>query len=110
MRAATAERSRRRRRLISTNITDKRVTMRWFLNWYWHAYDQEIRGSLMMLTGTCDDALTDLYCDYLPVRARPGDVAAAWPPSPSIRTQANQGCSLLRLRSASGVAGSPRTR
>jgi len=33
----------------------------WFLQWYWDAYDIEIKSSLQMLMGTCDEAMGDLY-------------------------------------------------
>jgi hypothetical protein len=51
----------KRRALISVNVTAKRVTVHWFLQWYWDAYDIEIKSSLQMLMGTCDEAMGDLY-------------------------------------------------
>jgi hypothetical protein len=56
----------RRRAAIKVCITAKRVTMHWFLQWYWEAYDDEIRSTLQMLMGTCDDTLHDLYTAHLP--------------------------------------------
>lgn len=56
----------RRRAAIKVCITAKRVTMHWFLQWYWEAYDDEIRTTLQTLMGTCDDTLHDLYTAHLP--------------------------------------------
>ena len=56
----------RRRAAIKVCITAKRVTMHWFLQWYWEAYDDEIRSTLQTLMGTCDDTLHDLYTAHLP--------------------------------------------
>ena len=42
-------------------VTAKRVVMQWFLQWYWDAYDDEIRSALRLLYGSTEGAMDSLY-------------------------------------------------
>eukprot|EP00232_Nephroselmis_pyriformis_P025886 CAMPEP_0182858934 /NCGR_PEP_ID=MMETSP0034_2-20130328/3978_1 /TAXON_ID=156128 /ORGANISM="Nephroselmis pyriformis, Strain CCMP717" /LENGTH=69 /DNA_ID=CAMNT_0024990439 /DNA_START=128 /DNA_END=333 /DNA_ORIENTATION=+ len=42
-------------------VVHKRVTKDWFLEWYWGAYENEIRAALGMLYGSTGEALEELY-------------------------------------------------
>ncbi|KAK3237308.1 hypothetical protein CYMTET_52602, partial [Cymbomonas tetramitiformis] len=51
-------------------LRTKRITMQWFMNFYWDAYECDIRHSLEMLTGTCDNAMGELFQGSLPMGLR----------------------------------------
>lgn len=53
---------------IRACIRSKRVMKDWFVNWYWDAYEDEIRSTLKLLYGTTEDVLGQLYDMYEEMR------------------------------------------
>uniref|UniRef100_A0A7S3UCA5 Sfi1 spindle body domain-containing protein n=1 Tax=Picocystis salinarum TaxID=88271 RepID=A0A7S3UCA5_9CHLO len=49
---------------IKSCIRSKRVLKDWFVNWYWDAYEDEIRSTLKLLYGTTEEVLGQLYDMY----------------------------------------------
>lgn len=59
---------------IKSCIRSKRVLKDWFVNWYWDAYEDEIRSTLKLLYGTTEEVLGqlyDMYEDMSPSELRP---------------------------------------
>ena len=42
-------------------LTRKRVAQRWFLRWYWDAFDSDIQVALANILGTAENAMEDAY-------------------------------------------------
>ena len=55
------ERMEARRDTVSRNVTSKRTVMKWFLDWYWQAFEGDINSAISLITGNCDDVIGEVY-------------------------------------------------
>ena len=58
---AATETSRAEKDNLRRCLTRKRVAQRWFLRWYWDAFDSDIQVALANILGTAEHAVEDAY-------------------------------------------------
>ena len=55
------EEAEARRDKVSRCVTSKRMVTKWFLDWYWQAFEGDIASALGLITGNCDDVIGAVY-------------------------------------------------
>jgi protein SFI1 len=58
---AEVERRRGERENLKRCLVRKRVAQRWFLRWYWDAFDDDIQVALANILGTAESAMDDAF-------------------------------------------------